>query len=261
MITSNQNNKIKYLKQLYKSSKRKERGKFILEGYRIIKQALDVGAEVEYIFMTPAFRKSAEAKAMISREELDGITFLLNHDLLEKIADTVTPQGVIAVVDEIDCDFDSLVKTGNKIIVLDRVQDPGNMGTIIRTAAAAGFAGVISLKGSVDIYNLKVLRATAGAIFNIPFINKMTYDDLSEQFSKKLADYQLIGTDPATDKYYYDQHFNKKSVLVIGNEANGIRKKLLKKMDLSIKIPLNNKVESINAAMAAGIIMYNIKYS
>ena len=260
IISSNKNDKIKYLKKLYKSSKRKKEGKFILEGYRLIKQAYESGATIDYIFVNPSFKKSKEYQTFIFNKGLTGFTYLIEDKLLKDVADTVNPQGIVAIVSEIDYKLSSIIENGKKIVVLDRIQDPGNMGTIIRTAAAAGMDGVISLKGSVDIYNLKVLRATAGAIFNIPFINKLSYDKFSELLSNKLRKYQLICTSLDTENYYHNVNYNENNILIIGNEANGIRKNLLKNADLTVKIPLNNSIESINAAMAAGLLMYKIQY-
>ena len=259
-ISSNKNDKIKYLKKLYNSSKRKKEGKFILEGFRLIKQAYESGARFDYLFVTNSFKNSEKYRELISNSKLQNNSYLITKKLLNEVADTVNPQGIIAIVSEIDYNIERIINENKKILVLDRIQDPGNLGTIIRTAAASGFEAVISLKGTVDIYNLKVLRATAGAIFNIPFLNKMNYSKFKEYLNREFADYQLICSDVNTKKYYHKAKYDQKALLVIGNEGNGIRDDLLKKADLKIKIPLNNNIESINAAMAAGILMYKINY-
>ena len=260
IISSNKNDKIKYLKKLYKSSKRKKKEKFILEGFRLIKQAYESGAKFDYLFITKPFAKSKEYSQLISNNDLNKNSFLITENLLNEVSDTINPQGIIAVVSEIDYNIDQITNKNKNILVLDRVQDPGNLGTIIRTAAASGFGGIISLKGTVDIYNLKVLRATAGAIFNIPFLNKIDYNKFKTLLSKDFTDYQLICSDINTNTFYNNVDYADKNILVIGNEGNGIRDDLLNEADKKIKIPLNNNIESINAAMAAGILMYEINY-
>lgn len=258
IISSNKNDKIKYLKKLYNSSKRKKKGKFVLEGFRLIKQAYQSGAKFDYLFVTDSFAKSREYQEIISDSKLKDKEFLVTENLLNELSDTINPQGIIAVVSEINYKIDEIVNNSEKILVLDRVQDPGNLGTIIRTAAASGFDAVISLKGTVDIYNLKVLRATAGAIFNIDFLNKLDYNTFNKYLKNELANYQLVCSDPVSENYYHKVNYDNKVILVIGNEGNGIRNDLLNKSDLKIKIPLKNDIESINAAMAAGILMYQI---
>ena len=260
IISSNKNDKIKYLKKLYNSSKRKKEGKFVLEGYRLIKHAYESGAKFDYIFVTKSFTESKEYEELIANNGLNNISILITEELLNKISDTINPQGIIAVVYEMDSNITQIINKNKNILVLDRIQDPGNLGTIIRTAAAAGFGGIISLKGTVDIYNLKVLRATAGAIFNIPFINKIDYNNFKNILKEDFSDYKLICADVNTELFYDQVEYNDKNILVIGNEGNGIRSELLEKADKKIKIPLNNNIESINAAMAAGILMYEINY-
>ena len=261
IISSNKNDKIKYLKKLYKSSKRKKEGKFVLEGYRLIKHAYQSGAKFDYVFVTKSFSESREYEELVTNNDLNNISILITEELVNKISDTINPQGIIAVVYEMDSDITQIINRNKNILVLDRIQDPGNLGTIIRTAAAAGFGGIISLKGTVDIYNLKVLRATAGAIFNIPFINKLDYNNFRKILKENFSDYKMICADVNTELLYNEFEYDDKNILVIGNEGNGIRNELLEKADKKIKIPLNNNIESINAAMAAGIIMYEINYA
>ncbi|MGM0410344.1 MAG: TrmH family RNA methyltransferase, partial [Bacillota bacterium] len=224
---------------------------------RLIKQAKDSGIKFDYIFITPELADKKEYKSLI---ENTNNFYLLKDKLIDEISDTVNSQGIIAIAPNIDQKINSM-KNYNKILLLDRVQDPGNMGTIIRSAAASGFESIISLKGSVDIYNLKVIRATAGAIFSIPFVNKMSIDDFLKLLKNDLDSYQLITTDLKADNYYHQVKYKEKNILVIGNEANGIRKELLEKSNLNLKIPLNNNIESINAAMAATLLMYKINYN
>ena len=258
-ISSEQNQKIKYLKKLYSKRGRQERGKLVLEGYRIIEEALKSSAVFEKIYMSSEFLKSDEGqffKDIYINKDKKGQVLIIDKKILNKIADTDTPQGVIAVVDEIEYEADDLFKKKGILLLLDRIQDPGNMGTIIRTAAAAGLDGIVILKGSVDIYNLKVLRATMGAIFKIPLLQGLTLEEFFELLAK--SNYRLLSTDLKTDRYYHQQEYQSPLIIAIGNEANGLDEKILQKSDYRIKIPITEEIESLNAAVAAGVIIYKV---
>lgn len=258
-ISSEQNQKIKYLKKLYSKRGRQEKGKLILEGYRIIEDALKSSAVFDKIYMSPEFLKSDEGQylqeSFINRDK-KGQLLIIDKKILNKIADTDTPQGVIAVVNEIEYEAQELFKENGLLLLLDRLQDPGNMGTIIRTAAAAGLDGIVILKGSVDIYNLKVLRATMGAIFKIPLLHGLTREDFFVLLAE--SNYRLLSTDLKADRYYHQQEYQRPLIIAIGNEANGLEEEILQKSDYRVKIPLNGEIESLNAAVAAGVIIYKV---
>jgi len=252
IITSIKNPDIKYLRKLYRSHRRRREEKFILEGTRLIEQALQAGAEIKQIFMTPDYDDSLCKK--VQKDEGIKIT-RVSRDLIEEVADTVTPQGIIAVVDKPSWQPEDIF-TGPKhpLLVLDRIQDPGNMGTLIRTAVAAGVGGLIALKGCVDIYNLKVLRATAGAVFSIPFLMRVELNDFLNMYSSR--DYDLYCADLNGEQYYYEPDYDKPAIFVIGNEARGISEELLQKADYRIKIPLLGEIDSLNAGVSGSIILY-----
>ncbi len=256
VIRSIKNNKIKYLRKLYSNRKRKKEGKYILEGLRLIKSAILMEAEVNRIFITPKFVSDNELNFIAPLPDYK-ITYI-SKDLMEELADTVNPQGIIAIVNEPEYEYNQFIKDNKYTLILDRIQDPGNMGTLIRTAAAAGFSGLIALKGCVDIYNLKVIRATAGAIFSLPIINKMEFAELKRIKEKKQYCIQLISADTEGDNYYHEIDYKDPLILVIGNEANGIRKEILALSDNIVKIPVNRDIESLNAAVAGSLIMYQI---
>ena len=260
IVTSSNNDAVKYLKKLYQTSKRKRKGKFILEGYRIIDEALKYNTDFDMLFMTPEFGQSEKGEYINNKLGSKVTVKYISEDLLQQVADTVTPQGIIAIVKKVSYNLDNFKSNLDNILVLDRVQDPGNMGTLIRTAAAAGVDGIITLKGSVDIYNLKVLRATMGAIFSIPIIDKMELSELKELIHSTERDYQIVCAEPTATDYYFESKYKSPVLLVIGNEAHGVREELISLSDYLVKIPLNNNVESLNAAMAGGILLYNIMY-
>ncbi len=258
IIKSQKNSKVKFLKKMYSSRQRKKAGYFVLEGFRLIEQALLNNAKIEQIFMTPSFYNSSQGEKIISLISESTFLYLLDESLLSQIADTVNPQGVISLVKEVDIDLSYFLKNINKILVLDQVQDPGNMGNLIRTAVAAGIEGIISLKGSVDIYNLKVIRASMGAIFVCPIINKMNLDEFLHICRSEYKEFQLICSTPRAANDYHQTNYNDKFLLVIGNEARGIREKIINMADITVKIPLRGEIESINAASAGSILMYQI---
>lgn len=251
IINSENNNKIKYLRKLYSKRYRKKEGKFIIEGYRIIKEAWKSGANFDSIFMTPEFASSCEGQ-QIKKMVGDSNIILVEESLFADLADTVNPQGILAVVVEPEYRVKDFLDKSELVLVLDRIQDPGNMGTLIRTALAAGVDIIISLKGSVDIYNLKVLRSTMGAIFSIPVITGM---DLTN-FKKVISGFKVISADLSGNQYHYEQDYKEPVMLVIGNEANGIRKEILDISDSIVKIPIFGKIDSLNAAVAGGILIY-----
>ena len=252
VISSYKNTKVKRLRKLYKSKWRRRWNCFVLEGSRLIDAALKAGAEFERNFVTPDFAKKEEqfVQRLESRSEVE----YLESSLLKKIADTVTPQGIISVVKKENFSESEIFSEERPVLVLDRLRDPGNMGTIIRTAAAAGMGGVICLKGCVDIYNLKVLRATMGTIFQIPLITGKDVKDFIKQTAENT--YKLIACDISGKKYHHQLQYDFPHMIIIGNEAHGIRTSLLDAVDYIVKIPLYGEVESLNASVAGGIIIY-----
>ncbi len=255
VISSEGNDKVKYLKKLYQTCHRKKEGKFILEGYRIIEEAVKSRIDMETIFVTPCFFESKEGQ-MLQKMVNENLFILLDYNLLKKISDTQTPQGVIAVVKE-PVNSNDFLNTGDFFLILDRIQDPGNMGTLIRTALAAGVKGIIALKGCVDIYNLKVIRATMGAIFNIPILTGLELSELYD-IVDSVPDARIVSTDISGDKYYNEVKYTEPVFIIIGNEGNGTRQELLDRSHYKIKIPLYGEIDSLNAAIAAGVVLYEV---
>lgn len=259
IINSEQNKRIKSLKKLYNKRTRRNKGKFILEGYRIIEEALKSMIVFDNIYMTPDFFQSKQGQSIVFEFEKKYSSkniIMVEDKILNMIADTHSPQGIIGTVNEREYLLDEVFMNKGTLLLLDRIQDPGNMGTIIRTAVAAGIDGIIVLKGSVDIYNLKVLRSTMGAIFKIPLIQDLELEDFLDLFTN--SEYKLVSTDLSADKYYYQLDFPHSVIIAIGNEANGLQEELLAKSDYRIKIPIIGEIESLNAAIAAGIILYKV---
>ncbi|MGM0548358.1 MAG: TrmH family RNA methyltransferase [Bacillota bacterium] len=258
IISSSQNDKIKYLNKLYRSRNRRKEGVFILEGKRLIEAALAGGADFKQVFLTPAFFKSAANEKLLAALKLEADLIYLEEKLLKETASTVNPQGILAVVEESVFKGQDFYNKADKILLLDRIQDPGNMGTIIRTAVAAGFDGIIALKGSVDIYNQKVIRSTMGGIFSIAIRQKLSQQEFLVELKEKALDYEFLAADIEAEEYHFEHQYQSKLILMIGNEANGLDPQLLTKAKTKIKIPLAGEIESLNAAVAASVIAFEI---
>src|SRR6056297_387471 len=252
-ITSIKNDKVKYLRKLYQKKYRKERKQFILEGLRLIRGAYKSGADIASIYLTRDYYNERKSESFLINNE-EKLIFV-SDSLISEVADTENPQEVIAIVNEPQTSQEEVLSK-DYILVIDQIQDPGNMGTMIRTAAAAGFQSVIISKGSVDVFNLKVLRSTVGAIYSIPFIKDVELKELQELLQSK--EQKIYAADLNTDKYYNDIKYVKPLSLIIGNEGNGIRRQLIDIADVCVKIPLKGNIESLNAGVAGGIIMFKI---
>ncbi|MFW6257020.1 MAG: TrmH family RNA methyltransferase [Bacillota bacterium] len=253
VITSKRNSHIKRLRKLYRARKRRKEEKFILEGSRIIEQAYQAGASFSELFLTPEF-ESDRLEDLLKNKSYD--LKYVSPRILKEVTDTVSPQGVVAVVDKPHYEPEDIFQGQNNfVLTLDRIQDPGNMGTLIRTAAAVGVDGLIALKGCVDIYNLKVLRATMGALFSVPVLTRISREEFLDMFSS--VPYDLVCTDAAGNDFYYEPEYEQPVNFVIGNEAQGISPELLARANYRVKIPLVGKMESLNAAVSGGIVLYD----
>lgn len=258
MITAKDNEKVKYTKSLLKTKNRTKESKFIIEGYRILTLAIECSADVEYVFINEDFENKEEnIKFLDILKEKNIKTYKTTNKIFEDLVDTETTQGILGVVKFKQKDIEeSLDDNSRFVLILDRIQDPGNMGTIIRTADAAGIDAIIALKGCVDIYNPKVIRSTMGSIFDMNIIHT-TQDEALRLL--KLKNFDIVSSYLDTNNFYNSVEYNYKTALVIGNEANGINEELVSKSDVLVKIPIYGKAESLNAAISSAILMYEIK--
>ena len=175
----------------------------------------------------------------------------VNYKVFRVLSDTESPQGILAVIgkkDEKEFKF-----TDDVIIMLDGIQDPGNLGTIIRTIDSVGLNQLILSENTVDPYNAKVIRSTMGAVFRVNILQNQNLENVTEEL--KEDGYKVIATSLGTNKKYFDVEYNKVAV-IIGNEAKGIADNIIKHADIKIKIPMLGKTESLNAAVATGVVLY-----
>lgn len=258
MITAKDNNKIKYTKSLLKTKNRNKESKFIIEGYRILTLAIECSANVDYVFINEDFEKKEEHSEFLQTLKTKNIKiYKTTNKIFDELIDTENTQGILGVVEFKQRNIEESLKDEHKLVlILDRIQDPGNMGTIIRTADAAGVDAIIALKGCVDIYNPKVIRSTMGSIFDMNIIHT-TQDEALRML--KLKNFDIVSSYLNTNNYYNTVEYNYKTALVIGNEANGINEELVSKSDVLVKIPIYGNAESLNAAISSAILMYEIK--
>lgn len=255
MITSTSNIQIKNLIKLQKNARtRREQNAFVTEGRKMFEEAKALGI-VKRAYVGESYLDSLT----VPREEyLKGIEYEIVQDkVLKEAADTMTPQGIMAVVSKPSYELSDLL-TGEQInlILLEDLRDPGNLGTIIRTAEGAGISGVIMSKETVDLFNPKVVRSTMGSIFRVLFLYAEDLFSVVEEL--KNSGVSIVATDLKGTHNYDEEDYSKKSAIVIGNEAKGISEAMREKADVLVKIPMCGKLESLNASVAAGIMMYEM---
>lgn len=250
VIKSKDNSTIKEIKKLQEKKYRNLYNKFIVEGFRFVSEALDSKFNVCYVIISETIEEKFE-KLGLNEKIKDGTKLIkVSEAILKIICSTDNPQGIVAVVsnEQITIDYNE-----GFYILADRVQDPGNMGTIIRTANAAGAKGIIVTKGTVDIYNDKTLRSTMGSIFKIPVIID---EDLSYIAKLKQQGFKLIVSSLDTDNNFYDVSLSGKTIIAVGNEGSGISEEIYNISDERVKIPMPGSAESLNVGVAAGIMMF-----
>lgn len=250
-ITSKNNQIFKNFQKLETKKYRDRFGIYLIEGENLIDEAYKNGAEFGEILI----RMGDESRFMKPWMEEKNV-FVIEPKLFGELAQTETSQGIIASVKKPNLSLDEFIKekSSGNFVVLDRLQDPGNIGTIIRTADAAGYELVVAMKGTADIFSPKVVRSATGSLFRVPIAfvdNNDQLIDFAHKAGKKLA-----ATCLDDSKFYYEEDLKENIALIVGNEGNGIDPDLISKSDVKIKIPMHGSIESLNAAVAAAIIMY-----
>ena len=255
MVTSNQNPVIKEIKALRERKFREEKRLFFIEGIRFVEEALNAGAGIELIMVSERLQGIKGGKKILEKAAAWKHKVVTVSDrLFREVSDTENPQGVLAVVKMMDYSLVDVVRDNSLVLILDSLQDPGNMGTIIRTADAAGVTGIIISKGCVDIYNPKVLRSTMGSVFHVPFC---ITDNLNKTVEwLKSNNIRLLAAHLDGASNYFDLDLKGSIAFIVGNEANGISDEIASLADLLVKIPMPGKAESLNASVAAGLLMY-----
>jgi len=250
VIKSKDNNTLKEIKKLKEKKYRVENKRFIIEGFRFLEEGLKSDFNIDKIFIKESSIDKFKENFSSYVDNYDEKLFIVSDNLFKGISGTENSQGVLAVLNMKE--ETSIVKEGMYILA-DKVQDPGNLGTIIRTAHSAGCNGVILSKDTVDLYNEKTLRSTMGSIFNIPIIHD---EDL--YFTKELINkgYNLVCSSLQTDKNFYEVNLVDNAIIAVGNEGNGISDEVMNLATCKVKIPMLGNTESLNVAIAASIMIY-----
>ncbi|ENH97042.1 rRNA methylase [Gracilibacillus halophilus YIM-C55.5] len=244
MITSVKNQKVKHWRKLKQKKERDRHEQFLIEGYHLIEEAHNSDWSIQEIIY--------QEQASISNDWYEYPLFEVTENIMEAITETKTPQGIAAIVEKKN-------KRGMNFttaLVLDHVQDPGNVGTMIRTADAAGFDTVILGDGSADVYNNKVLRASQGSIFHIDLFEANLLNEVTRWQNEGITIWTTGLTDHA--KEYRQLYAPDRLALIVGNEGAGVQNDLIQQADENVVIPIFGKAESLNVSTAAGIMMYHI---
>ena len=252
IISSKDNEIIKNIRKLKEKKYRDIEGNYLIEGIKLVKEAITENADIKQIVICEECLNSGGLDKDTLYEIAKFNIIYVTKKVFDILTDVKTPQGIIAVIGKKN--ISELVDyTQDIIIALDDIQDPGNLGTILRTVDSANLNQIILSKGSADPYNPKVVRSTMGAIFRVNIIEA---DNLKEKLLEAQEnDFKIMVTSLNTKNSIYDVDFNKK-VIVIGNEANGVSEQIQEIADEKVKIPMLGKTESLNASVAAGIMIY-----
>ena len=260
MISSSSNQQIKNLVQLQTKGKvRNKEKQYVIEGIKMFEEVLHCEeAHLVKTFVAESFFESLAKEKSELYKKLSTIDMeIVSDKVFKEISDTMTPQGILAIVRQPEYRLEDMLKQKKvNLIVLEDLRDPGNLGTIIRTAEGAGVTGIILSKASVDIFNPKVIRSTMGAIYRVPFVYVDQMHDTLEQLKKE--DVVLYATHLAANHYYDEVEYGDRTAVLIGNEANGLTEQTAKRSDVLLKIPMEGKVESLNAGVATSIMIYEI---
>jgi len=251
LITSKDNNIYKLVKQLAAKKHRDKWGLYLIEGENLLKEAVINAAEIEFLIARSDYDREKLFDFMKPGHGPGIKTYFLEQKLFDHLAQTEHSQGILAAV---KMPPQGELLPGANYVVLDRLQDPGNIGAIIRTADAAGYGGAVIIKGTADVFAPKVVRAAAGSIFRLPLIMVDSASRCAELL--KRANKKMVATVMNTEHFYYDENLSANVAILIGNEGNGLDPELIEASDVKIKIPMNGKIDSLNASIAAGILMY-----
>ncbi|MBR8838585.1 MAG: RNA methyltransferase [Stigonema ocellatum SAG 48.90 = DSM 106950] len=251
MLTSLQNSLVKQIRKLHSAKERHREKLFLVEGTHLLEEACAVNYPLVTVCCTPEWQTDhpelwQEAVVRCERAQI------VSEDVLKAIATTVQPDGVLATAKRDDVSTD--VPFTGLVLALETVQDPGNLGTIIRTAAAAGASGLWVSADSVDLDNPKVLRASAGQWFRLAMAVSPDLKITVQQ--ARLAGMQVVATSPSATLTYWQGDWSKSSLILLGNEGAGLSPELTRMADLHLKIPTNPAVESLNVAIAAALMLY-----
>lgn len=251
-ITSKDNEFIKHIKKLKDKKYRNMSNEYVIEGINLVVEAIREKAPIKQIVLCDDCERNEVIPKDIMYEIAKYECVYVTQNIFKYVSEVQTPQGILAIVEKTDTNIE-IDYTQDIIVALDDVQDPGNLGTILRTVDSIGLTQILVSKGTADTYNPKVVRSTMGAIFRVKIIE---CEDLKQILKEtKKHKFKIVVSSLQTENTIYDINYHKK-VVIIGNEANGVEKEIQEFADEKIKIPMLGKAESLNVSVATGIILY-----
>ncbi len=255
-ITSKDNPTYKSWSKLLKKKYRNETGLFLVEEVNLVEEAILCKADIQAIIVRAD--KVDELPSRIADKIDEKSIYTLPKELFDKINTAETTRGIMAVIKKKNCSLEDLISDNrsSNFVVVDRLQDPGNLGTIMRTADAAGMSGVVVLPGSVDPYSAKVLRSSAGSIYRIPVIEIQSISELRDFCTSNNISLVVTCLEESTNLYKAD--LTKPVAIVIGNEGAGVSHEMIDQADIRLRIPMHGSIESLNASVAGAIVMYEV---
>lgn len=274
MITSSANPRVKQIVQWQnKAKERRKDGVFLAEGIKMFEEAPEenilevyISEELEHKIMGQTRRKTVEKDGVKNVDREDDMEVIceklkqtgyetVTSDIFAKMSDTQTPQGILTVLKRPEYHLEDLLEQPNPLFVLlENLQDPGNLGTIIRTGEGAGITGVIMSNGTVDIYNPKTIRSTMGSVYRVPFLYVENMQEIMQKLHEKGV--HTYAAHLKGNTYYDTFSFTEPTAFLIGNEGNGLSDGLADMAESYLKIPMEGQVESLNAAIATALLMY-----
>lgn len=254
-IASGQNKWVKYVRSLEQRKYREREKAFLLEGIRLIEEALKSDWELEVVLYSSKLLGNERGKNLFAFLENKQINILpIADNIMDKITDTENSQGILAVAKQREWIKEELGQEPFLWVLVDRVQDPGNLGTIIRTAHANAVQALFLTKGTVDLFSPKTIRSTMGSIFHLPVIQLEDMGEFWEPLEKNKV--KLVVGDVLAQQYCYQADLTRSVAICIGNEGSGPGEEIKSKAELLVKIPMPGLAESFNVAIASGIILY-----
>lgn len=264
IITSRNNDNVKFIKSLNEKKERIKNNCYYLEGIKVINEVLerDKAIDIKFIAYSSILleRTNGGNDILQKIEKLDNIKKVeFSPEVFEYITDTKTPQGILVVMNIKEESYEELLNKGNNILLLDKVQDPGNIGTIIRTCDAFNVHDIIYLNGTGDIYSPKTVRSTMGSILRVNFA-RISEEELENLKNMAIRNkYEIIGTSLQTNNYVEKVKFgSNKNIIIFSNEANGISSNVQDICTKLVKINMSNSAESLNVGIATGIILHKL---
>lgn len=263
MITSTSNSKVKRIVSLQEKSRiRAKENVFIVEGIKMFDEA-PVGRMKEIYIeekLFGALEGALKDKVEACREKKVQIE-IVSEEVLLKMSDTLSPQGILCVMERYAYDYEQMIRVVKEkkqrvplFLLLEDIQDPGNLGTMIRTAEGAGVDGVFMSRKTVDIYNPKTIRSTMGSLYRVPFCYIEELKDVIVSLQQKQI--KVYAAHLKGEQYYHEINYRDGAAFLIGNEGNGLKKETADLADCYLKIPMEGKLESLNASIAAALLMY-----